>query len=108
MQIENEEVDHENLGDTQVPVFRAKFDYVRKDRRERVFIMESTSAAIVSHTVDKVQILFHCFWICLYTVKKKSYDIVISHDFVQLVKWLCTVMNHLFLRKSIGHYMICK
>ncbi|XP_078333098.1 serine/threonine-protein kinase 11-interacting protein-like isoform X2 [Crassostrea virginica] len=44
--IENEEVDHENLGDTQVPVFRAKFDYVRKDRRERVFIMESTSAAI--------------------------------------------------------------
>lgn len=47
-QIENEEVIHENLADEQVPVFRAKFDYVRKDRRERVFILESTIAAIVS------------------------------------------------------------
>uniref|UniRef100_K1QWS0 Serine/threonine kinase 11-interacting protein n=1 Tax=Magallana gigas TaxID=29159 RepID=K1QWS0_MAGGI len=44
--IENEEVIHENLADEQVPVFRAKFDYVRKDRRERVFILESTIAAI--------------------------------------------------------------
>ena len=83
-QIENEEVDHENLGDTQVPVFRAKFDYVRKDRRERVFIMESTSAAIVSHTVDKVQILFHFSGrlICLYTVKKRHvhYDMILKHN----------------------------
>lgn len=52
-QIENEEVIHENLADEQVPVFRAKFDYVRKDRRERVFILESTIAAIVSCKKNK-------------------------------------------------------
>jgi hypothetical protein len=44
-----EEVEHKNLADTEVPVFRAKFDYMRKDRRNRVYIMESTAAATVSH-----------------------------------------------------------
>ncbi|XP_061177845.1 serine/threonine-protein kinase 11-interacting protein-like isoform X2 [Saccostrea echinata] len=43
--IEVEDVTHANLVDEKVPVFRAKFDYMKKDRRERVFIMENTAAA---------------------------------------------------------------
>lgn len=74
-QIENEEVIHENLADEQVPVFRAKFDYVRKDRRERVFILESTIAAIVSCKKDiKLN--------CIQFMKKSLYTCIIKHVMV--------------------------
>ncbi|KAK3105989.1 hypothetical protein FSP39_010321 [Pinctada imbricata] len=41
-----EEIIHANLADgTWLPVIRLKFDYVKKDRRERVYVMESSQCA---------------------------------------------------------------
>ena len=43
-----EEVIHANLiQGTELPVVRMKFDYVRKDRRKRVYVMESAQCAEV-------------------------------------------------------------
>lgn len=47
-QVIMETVDHENISEEiSLPVCRIKFDYLRKDRRERKYVMEDGSRAQV-------------------------------------------------------------
>lgn len=50
--ISMETVDHENISEEiSLPVCKIKFDYTRKDRRDRTYVMEDADIAKVSQDI---------------------------------------------------------